>query len=207
MAFRSSNQAELRQFLVLVTPSWTSAGLAVLLALLVMGRLVLEQIKSGIGPGAVVLQTIADSNSTLADTYSIPANTFIRDVPVFALWACVGAITYFLVVDSATLLTAASRIKKQLSFVHADRRTLTREFGEKLLTRILGLVLLYLSTVILFRLALPYALASAITVGSMFNLLNALYAAAGFVTLVVGVQLVVVAIRLILLRPRLLSGN
>jgi hypothetical protein len=208
MADKNETTAQLRLFGRLFTPSWSSVTLSVAVTLLLMGRLALEQVRSGLGPGATVLQTIADSNNTLLASHSFNStNTAIQNLPVFALWACVGAVVYFLAAESMRHLIEVGHMTRELTYVHTDRLALTREFAERLVVRLVGLTLLFGTFMLILKMSLPYALASSTTLGTSFSASNLLYAVIGFLILVISLHVLVVSLRLMLLRPRLLGSE
>jgi hypothetical protein len=208
MADKNENIAQARLFLRLLGPSWLSLGISAVLVILLMGRLVLEQIRSGLGPGAAVLQTIADSGSTFLASHSLSStNTVVQDLPVFVLWACVGAIVYFLVIDSARLLGEVGELKRQMGYVHSDRRALTWDYAERLGIRLLGLLLLFVSFMLILKMSLPYALATAVTVGTSFGPSSLLFAVVGALLLLISLHLFVVSLRLLLLRTRIIAES
>lgn len=198
-------QFEIRVLKHLLQPSYLSGSIVVLLAVLVVGSAVVSNIYLSTGWLADTLRTISNSDNHLLKGSTGDGSSPINVVLLFVFWAFVGLAVYFLVIGLGQALKEAREIEQEMNYVHGNRKAALRNFVQKLVTRVVGLTLIFVTVSIYLKTLLPYALSTARTTDldlhGIFNI---------FVTglvLVLVTHILVVLLRLVALRPRLFTSE
>src|SRR5690242_11413457 len=113
-------------------PSWASAvACAALASFLVAAVFVTFQYN---GSQLQLIKTQAASEHTIdydALDEDLTARNLLGDIPLFIFWGGVGFLAYTLTIALAGGLGNAMTFRKQLNYVHADRKKLIREAWQK----------------------------------------------------------------------------
>jgi hypothetical protein len=161
----NSKNIENKLFDKLLTPSWLSGLLATVAGLVVVVGVCLAFSSTG---GALQQQLIDWQNvrqqSTLTvpgQTVEAPKNSLQTSWPLLAFWAVIGLIVYFIVEEVITIAKSTSELKEELNYVHARRQDLIRATVQRLLVRIMALVLWLIFIDIFFKRIIPYSITAA----------------------------------------------
>jgi hypothetical protein len=195
---------------LLLTPSWFSGLVAIVAALAVVAGTVFALRYNG-SDVQLLQQLQANKPHQVTQDYRtldqhITANTIISDIPLFIFWAGVGILTYSLTINLIRTFGKAAEFRQELDYVHVDRQTLLKEtawrFGAR--AAALGVWLLYISysthVIVPFVTALAYAGS-----GNLPLLSDVGYLAGAIGLLALAVHVHIILLRLLLLKPRVLS--
>lgn len=205
MAEINEAQFERRLLLLLLRPSYISALVAILIVVLVLGSAVLTALYWSDGAIASALQSISASNQSIIENDQTTGESPVSAVLLFLFWALIGLAVYYVVIGIAHALSEVREVRASISDVNANRASFLRTFAEKTGTRLLGLVLLFTAVALLLRTVLPYSLQLGQTLTLDIQSFGLLILSG--VMLLVVLHVITIAMRLIVLRPRLFSSE
>jgi len=210
MAETDETQFERRLFHHLLIPSYLSALTTIGAALLIVGAALLTRLYWSTGWAATSVRTIADSNRYVLHNWGTSqtndGSSTLSAILLFIFWALVGLAVYFFVAGLFRAAGEARQLEQEVStYVHRNRDAIIRNFAERMLTRIVGLCLLFLVVTLYLRELIPFGLtagrAAALAASPILSVVSA------FCLLVVGGHLITILLRLVALRPRLFSAD
>jgi hypothetical protein len=175
----------------------------VLLTVVVVGAAGLSKLTSTHGWLAETLKTISESDHHLLRLSSSDGGDKLSLVLLFAFWACVGLVVYYLVVGLARGIAEISEIGRELGYVNTSRWALITGVAGRLGVRVLATAGLFVALALLLKFAIPFAI-SVVEAGSM-QVSSAVGIVLATLVVLVTAHLVVVMARLAALRPRLFS--
>lgn len=198
-------------WVALLTPSWLSGLVVVIASLAVMVitlvtlnfpgsslQVLLNDQKSNVQSG------LSNTSSTISSNFS--SSELISDIPLFILWGCVGLLAYSFATSVVGAFQTAHDFRAELHYTNLNRRQLLIHAWRQLATRIATLVVWFLLIHLTIRIILPYAVALTQFAGGTVGLANTiLNAGVAFVVLTLCLHLHTIVLRLIFLRPRILS--
>jgi len=193
----------------LLQPSWLSGLVDVVFSVvLVAGTLISASYSSSSLRYLIELEKQkAQQNyapyTPLPDRFS--GSQLISNIPLLIFWMGVGLLAYWFVSALLVAVRDATELREELDYVHANRRALVRQAGERLVIRIIVLIVWVLYIAFTLHVLLPYILALTTAAKSA-----ALLPGAGFCVLAVGLagltlHVHLIAIRLLWLRARLVT--
>jgi multisubunit Na+/H+ antiporter MnhB subunit len=204
----NSKPGEPNPFDLLITPSWVSLLLGIIVSLIVvLGSLGLAYYRSS------ALQTLINLDHTqttkVDGSYAVTGrndrlSVILSDLPLFIFWAGVGMAAYSFTSGIWGSFRSVAELGEEMNYVHVQRRELLTYALERLALRIGALIgLLVLLNYTVHRI-LPYsvALSYAGTTETSW-LTGALYVLFGIFILLVVTHVHTILLRLIVLRPRL----
>jgi hypothetical protein len=198
-------------WVALLTPSWLSGLVVVIASLAVMVitlvtlnfpgsslQIILNDQKSNVQSG------LGTTSSTINNNFS--SSELISDIPLFVLWGCVGLLTYSFATSVGNAFRTAHDFRAELHFTNLNRRQLLRHAWRRLSARIVMLAIWFLLIHFTIHIILPYAVALTQFAGGTVGLANTLLnAGMAFVVLTFCLHLHTIMLRLIFLKPRILS--
>lgn len=150
--------------------------------------------------------TLEESYTRVSD--DINSNERVANGVVFAVWAVVGLLAYYIVYFIFTSERNVSDFIKTLSWVHADKTVLLEYSIARMAIRVAALVGLLMTSTYLLTGALPYILGNLhVTSSSELFSDRALHLGVTCLILVAFMHIYVVLFRCLLLRQRLFSQN
>jgi hypothetical protein len=133
---------------------------------------------------------------------------YLSYVPLLILWGGVGAIAYSFTSGIFRAFRASYDLNKELDYVNADRRALINMSIERLIVRVVALLVWFVAISYSVRVIIPYIVsvsyASTIAENWMFAVGYVLFA---FLITVICVHLHTILLRLVALRPRLFGNT
>ena len=199
-----------RLFGMLLTPSWLSGSMVVLISCLdCLAVVVLPRYQAS----SVRLDFLAYSAGQLSTTYQqvnshLFSNSLFGNLPLLIFWGLVGLVVYLFAANIFTALYEAAELKAELDYVHADRHKLLWRPVQNLLLHLAVLLVWGVYILFFFHHVLPYSVATAIVgSGQLGTLQTSSYALLGIVIMAVALHIHIVLLRLLLLRPRLFSSS
>jgi hypothetical protein len=134
----------------------------------------------------------------------LTTNTIISDIPLFIFWAGVGIVAYAFTAAIINALHTVVELQEESTYVHASRRELLKNAGERLLLRLGALIVWFIFLNYTLHLIIPYAIAVGYAGTSTSSWLQgSLYLLAGIGVLIICAHAHTILLRLIALRPRL----
>ena len=138
---------------------------------------------------------------------SLSRNAFFANLPLFAFWAIVGLVVYLFVTNMYGAIGSTAKLKTEMGYVHANRAKLIREALIHLAIRTAVLIVWILYILFFLHRILPYCLAASLIGTSHIQLLiSGSYVMLGIAVMAVALHIHVVLLRLLLLRPRIISS-
>jgi hypothetical protein len=202
---------ENRPELAVLTPSWLSGLIAVTIALVVVAMTVIGlHYRSSdfqlLRAAQVENQAISYNYQAVNNSFS--SNTLLSDLPLLVLWGGVGLVVYSLTMRIVGSYSRAMEFRQELDYVHADRQALIRSAITRALIRLLVLIAWFLYLQFTVHVLLPYVIALAYAGSGSLDLnlwQETFYLIAGVVLLALTIHLHTVALRLALLKTRVLE--
>lgn len=200
---------------ILIMPSFASTVLCVMGSALVMAAAALSyNAKTGflydllLGPGSSIglLKSGQDTLDTIFQTTF--GNALLNKIIFFAFWCFVGLVVYILISGAGKTTLAISDVTHQLQYFNVRKKQFEEQLGLRLMVGAIALLGLFIYGVFFMRMLFPFALlCGQIGVGDISSINGWLYILAGFTVLTLSFHLIIVALRLLLLRPRLFGGS
>jgi hypothetical protein len=196
----------------LLEPSWLSGFIAVTAGLVVtVGVMLIFSFNN-----SQMHQQLVNWENTAQPALSLPGqdvpgsdnNSLQNTWPLLAFWMIIGLIVYILVEGIVRGLRNAAELRRELTYVHAQRDVLLKNAGESVLVRLLSAIVWLIFTEIFFKRVIPYSITAAqASVSDILNLNSALDALLSFSMIVLSVHVQAIFLRLAAGRPRLFSSS
>lgn len=123
--------------------------------------------------------------------------------PLFVVWSLTGLIVYFIAVKIVRFFTEAEELRESLDYVHAHPKELLESTAERILLRVVAVVILIIMIRVFLAQVVPYSLTAAHASATDFwSLSGGLYALLSFAMVVVSIHIQIVFLRLAMGRPR-----
>jgi len=207
--FANDSDLDATLFGVLISPSWLSGFLSLLASLGIVTFSIVSAHYQGSNAKLQFLKyNAAGHGSTQSIAQTLDRNVFISNLPLLLFWCLVGFVVYMFAANVVSAVQQAAEFRQELDhYANLNRRQMIRYALEKLAIRLAVLVLWVPYILMFFGRIVPYVIASALAsspqVASPSGLSYAILAiVVGFVT----IHVHVVLLRLLALRPRLLSN-
>ena len=160
----------------------------------------------GAGSSATLIETSQSTVAVFNET--IFGNPTLNKILFFVFWMVIGLVVYVLLSGLGAGVSSAEQVANEARFVHAKKLRLGSELGLKVVLHIIGLGLLVVYTVFLFKVLLPFSvLCARIVAGNLRQPINWLYGVLGFIVLCGTFYIGLILIRFLLLRPRIFGGQ
>lgn len=202
----SDTNFDKRLIAVMLTPSWLSAGIAVIAGIVVsIGTLLSSHYRSS---SFRVDLINFDITHTSAYSYfdSTTSSGFISNLPLFMFWILVGLVVYMLAISIIKAIRTQIELNEETGFVNADKSKLIRTSVEHFLVRLVVLLVWTGYILFFFRTILPYCGASALAGSGQTNFfLSAMYLLLSMGVMIVAMHIHTVLFRLLVLKPRVFS--
>jgi hypothetical protein len=200
--------------LVLITPSWVSTLLGLVVGLgLTIGTIAVARYQ-GSQLQQEIFEVHANNTSTSTNatyhniTTHVANNHVIGVAPLFLLWAFVGLIVYYFAVSIVSTLGHAVELHDEMNYVNASRSSLMKTALGELAIRIVALAAWFGFIKVSLSVVLPYALAAAYAAaGNLASPSNLGTAVLAVLVLFADVYLQAVFFRLVVLKPRVFSNS
>jgi hypothetical protein len=200
---------------LLITPSWVVNFVAVSIAVLLTGAVIVLSRYQGSELRQQIFETQQSSAPTQSQAISttftsvgdyIANNKALSNMPLLFAWACAGLLVYFLAISIAKFFGTAVDVHDELEYVHVSRQQLLREALLHLTIRVAAMVGWLLFIELSLKVFVPYALACANIAAQSLSITSVGYGFLAAVVLCFDVYLHAVFLRLIFLRPRLFGA-
>jgi hypothetical protein len=213
MALRSDGSGTTRLIAVLISPSWASGILTVLIGLLVVGgTILLTRIGGATQQSLLGLHAVYRQSSIGVDSDAVgrhlSSNTLFNNAVLFVLWGSVGLVVYSIVQGMANELKSTDELLHELHYVHVDRHKIVRDAVLRAIIRFMALAAWWILAWFMLHKIFPYAIAAAHT--SAFRLADTrdgVRTVLGLAYCLVSVHVLIVLVRLTVLRPRLIGNS
>ncbi|HET8991553.1 MAG TPA: hypothetical protein VFN31_00775 [Candidatus Saccharimonadales bacterium] len=192
-----------------LTPSMLSIALTILGTLFILISAVLislgktGRLQNDLFALKYVRHGISDSYRNIAT--SLNSNHIISQLPLWIFWGSVGIVVYLFIINVVRAVTEFNSVKDSLHYVHANPREIFRQQIRHLLIRCAGVIILWLTAYLFFKYILPFFLSRVREVTMKLSVLNIAEMLGLVILLMVLGHLVTLAIRLTLLKPRVLG--
>ncbi len=190
----------------LLTPSWLSGCLTLLVCLAVVSGtvamlryqgsswqlLLAEQQRSSLSMNLTTLESRVDSNR------------LVSNLPLLIFWAGIGLIVYFLIMAVADAFRHVVELEQEIQYVHADRGRMIRQALLHVALRIFFLIIWVPYIQLTLHLLLPYVIALAYAgSGELGWLYNSAYLVGAVIIGFLSLHLHVILARLLAFKPRI----
>lgn len=205
------SQDDIQALLKVLTPSWLSGLIAVVIGLAITLGVI---IGFSMNNSAVNQQLTAwqqdqpEPDRTEPGEYiETPQPTLQTTWPLMVVWAVTGLFVYSIAAAIIRSLTRAAELKASLKYVNAKPDIMLKTAVEHLLLRLIaGIVLIVLATVFMQQIV-PYAITAALaSAGDLVSVTGVAYALLAFTVLVLGLHLQAIFLRLTFGRIRIFSS-
>ncbi|HWB39348.1 MAG TPA: hypothetical protein VG604_03870 [Candidatus Saccharimonadales bacterium] len=152
-------------FKALLTPSFLSGTVAVMVGLLVTVGVIL----SFEFHNSVIQQQLESWEAKNQPTLTTPDQTLAENDhpglkgtwPLLIIWCGIGLAVYAVTMAVVHFLTGAKQLTEEMTYVHVDRGRQLKDTAEHLVVRLVSLGVLAALTIILFKHVLPYSITDA----------------------------------------------
>jgi hypothetical protein len=212
MALTSGASGTTKLIAVLLSPSWSSGILTVLITLLVVGgTILLAHIGGATQQSLLGLHTVYRHSSIGTSTNTVgkhlSSNTIFNNGILFVLWGSVGLVVYSVVQGMANELKNTDDLLRELKYVHIDRHKVVFEAVLRGVIRFAALAAWWILAWLMLHKIFPYAIATAhISAYNLANTQDWFRTVLSLVYCLLSIHALIVLVRLIVLRPRL-TGN
>jgi hypothetical protein len=201
-----TNYQGMKQLRLLITPSWLSGFICIVLSLLItVAAIIIASPKNSvIGQDLFAAHNASTGVNSVYQTVvtNLSRYPIIGDMVMAVFWGAIGLIVYIFTVNLIRALSAVATVEQEMHFVNAQRRSILSQAFLRLLTRLAALGAWLILIIFSYHTVLPYDLASAHSMTSNFGLSSSLSALTGTVLLVVDFSIQTICLRLLLLRER-----
>jgi hypothetical protein len=194
-------------------PSWLSglvavlSGLGVAVASIIISRFQGSSLQQQLFDYSSARSVTDPSAAYQAVSHGLSSNAVVSDLPLLVFWGLVGLVVYLFATSIVGALQDAAELHNELEYVHAKPRQLLLSALLHLVFRVVILLLWLPYILVFFHRVVPYAIAmahnGAADLISLHGLADSLLA---FAVITVTVHIHVVLLRLVLLKPRVLSS-
>ena len=195
----------------LLTPSWLSGFLAVTLSLAFVVAIIVGSQLNGSSIQELYRTETAQSFSSVATIYHETSqkyanNRLISSVPLFVFWACLGLLVYAFAANVFGAFRNAAELGVEMEYANVDRQALLLTALERVTTRILAALLIFVFLRFCANVVVPYVGALSHLAYSDANLaMNVVYFLWALAAGAVALHALTVLMRLFTLRARLFS--
>ena len=207
--FAHNSNTDEKLFILLLKPSILSAFVSIVAA---TGLVAATIIGSHYRSSDTRLQLLkylhsSDGLSIHNAQHALDSNRVISNLPLLLFWILVGFVVYLCAINLYGLLREAADLREELTDnINTGRGAVIREVLEKLAIRIVVLAVSVPYILVFFHRLLPYAVALSLAASSQLTKLQGIeYEVLAFSLVVGGMHVFVILLRLLALRPRLLS--
>ena len=213
MSIKSGIRSDARLLGHFLLPSWLSALVSIVVGVIIIGgTIALTHFGSVVQQSLLGLHSAYRHSSVGASTDTVAGrfthNAALGNVLFFLSWGLVGLVVYSVAQGFVNELKNARDLSRELKYAQGNRQAIVKNVGVRAAIRVVALIILLLAIRLAVYRLVPYAVATAHTgalhLASVLDWLHSL--AAGMVCLV-GMHVLAVLMRLVFLRPRLLSGE
>lgn len=207
------DQQDKKLFGLLISPSWISGLIAVVLGLVFSIGVILA---FSVNTSSVQQQLISwqqdqpERPLTQPGTYvGADEHPQLKDSwPLLIVWAGVGLIVYMITAAVVHSLSEAEAVRQSLGYVHANpSKTLEITVGHIILRAVAAAALVAMF-IIFYKHVIPYSITAAhASASDIQSVTGVLYAVLAFAMVALSVQLQTIFLRLSLGRVRVFSGN
>lgn len=204
------SQDDTQALLKVLTPSWLSGLVAVLVGLTLTAGVIVGFSMNN----SVINQQLAawqqdqpEPDRTEPGEYlETPQPTLQTTWPLMVVWAVIGFFVYSVAAAVIRSLTRAAELKASLKYVNAQPDIVLKTAVEHILLRLVaGIVLVVLATVFIQQ-VVPYAITAALaSAGDLVSVTGVAYALLAFTVLVLGLHLQAIFLRLTFGRIRIFT--
>lgn len=204
------NADDSRLLRLLLTPSWLSGLIAVVVGLLFSVVVIVAFLmhNSAVNQQLVTLQ-LAQPSVAGAPGDVLPESsqaTLQNSWPLLVVWGLVGVLVYALIATVMRSIVRAEGFRESLQYVHADRHTMLASTAEHVLVRAAALAALIGFAVIIWKHIIPYGVTAAYaSAADPASLAGVLYALLSFGVIAFSVHILTVLLRLVFGRARIFS--
>jgi hypothetical protein len=209
MKYNNDHDTNGRLLVLLLTPSWLSGSIAVLSALVLsVGTLIIVRYQSS----SIRLDYLSYQASHISHVdqelgNQVLTNSFIANLPLLVFWSLVGMVVYLFVSNIFAAIGSTAEFNEELNYVHADRRHLLHQAFEHLAIRLAVLAVWAVYLLLFFHQILPYCIAASLVGSAYFSFWqSASYLGLAMGVMMLAIHLHTILLRLLLFRPRVLSG-
>lgn len=196
---------------LLLTPSWLSGLLAVVIGLIISvgGIATFEAHNSQLQQQLLVWQQSKPQPVLTTAGQTVPENdhpSLKSSWPLFLVWSVAGLVVYAAAVAIVHSFTKAEEFRESLEYVHARPRAALATTAEHLLLRLLATIVLAVFTIAFWHQVVPYSIAAAhASAADLLSLDGGLYALLSFALIAICWHVETVLLRLSLGRARVFS--
>lgn len=202
-----------KNLIKVLTPSWSVTVFALTFGILLIGATIaLTQFEnSELSQQVFAVQSRQQSESQSTGsvyetiTNTMTQNDFLNTVPLLLLWAAVGLGVYYLALSAYKVFSQAATLKEQLGYVHMSRQTLIKQEAARLAVRVGALIAFVLLLRVTISVVIPYVMAIAHIAARDVSVVSGAYVVLGLAVVYVAVWFNTIALRLIVLKTRLLG--
>lgn len=207
--FAHNSNTDEKLFMLLLRPSLLSAFVGVVSA---AGLVAATIIGSHYRSSDTRLQLLkylhsSDGLSIQNAQHALDSNRVISNLPLLLFWILVGFVVYLCAINLYGLLREAADLRKELTGnVNNGRAVVIKEVLERLAIRIVVLAVTVPYILVFFHRVVPYAVALSLAASNQLTKLQGTeYVFLALLLIVGGLHVFVILLRLLALRPRLLS--
>jgi hypothetical protein len=201
--FANNSNLDRQLFGILLSPSWLSGFMS---AFISIGVVVVTMVSASYSASDTRLQFMKfhlerSQASSGAIGHALDSNKFIGNLPLLLFWCLMGFVVYMFAINVVGAIHQAAELNDELAhFTHLNRRQIIGQAIEKLLIRLIVLAVWIPYIIVFFHHIVPFSVASALAA------LPILYVVLAVVVLFAALQIHVILLRLLALRPRLFSN-
>ncbi|MEK7594499.1 MAG: hypothetical protein AAB436_02590 [Patescibacteria group bacterium] len=188
---------------LLLTPSWLSGMIAIVLALVISGGAI---IAFEIHNDSLTQQLLSWQQDKPEKPLTTPDQIVVAEKPtlqsswpLLVLWSLMGLVVYAIAAWIIHSIAKAAEVRESLKYVNAKPDALLTTTAEHLVLRILGSVVLVSFVVVFWKVIIPYSITAAhAAAADLLSLEGVLYGLLSFSLVVVSAHALTIALRLAL---------
>ena len=194
---------------LLLTPSWISGLIAVVVGLTVSigvvvafeahNSLLQQQLLSWQRPQQAQPVLTTPNQTLVQNDHPSIQSTW----PLLVVWSLVGLVVYIIAASIARSAAQAENLRESLGYVNARPHAIIVSTAEHIVLRIMMVAILISFTLAIWHLAVPYSItASQASAADFFSLDGGLYALLSFALIAVSLHIETILLRLVMGRVR-----
>jgi hypothetical protein len=208
--FANDSDMDFQLFGILLSPSWLSGLLTAIASLGLVAFSIISSHYNGSNAQLQFLKFNAgrSHDSTRAIGHTLDKNAIISNLPLMLFWCIVGFIVYMFANNVMVAIQQAAEFRQELDhYANLNRRQLIVHAIEKLGIRLMVLIIWVPYILVFFHVIVPYIIALSLAASPALASPSGIsYFILASVVMFVSVHIHVVMLRLLALRPRLLSN-
>jgi hypothetical protein len=208
--FANNSNLDRQLFGILLSPSWLSGFVS---AFISIGVVVVTMVSASYSASDTRLQFMKfhlerSQASSGAIGHALDSNKFIGNLPLLLFWCLMGFVVYMFAINVVGAIHQAAELNDELAhFTHLNRRQIIGQAIEKLLIRLIVLAVWIPYIIVFFHHIVPFSVASALAaLPILYTPTGIYYVVLAVVVLFAALQIHVILLRLLALRPRLFSN-